>query len=366
MRTIVFTGGGTGGHVYPGLAVWERLPRNLRDRVRWIGSRRGVEREILRTTGIPYAAIPVGKLRRYFDLENVLDVFRVGAGILAARRLLRRLDAAVVFSKGGFVAVPVVLAARLLRIPVVIHESDFDPGLATRITAPLARVICVPYPETVRSFPSRLHRRVLVTGNPVRSVFLETEPEDVLSRLGLRDDARPVLLVTGGSLGAQQLNRIVAEYLEELTRHCTVVHQTGHHGSILIQELAARAEPGRYTGAAGYDREFAPLLRRADLVICRAGAGTIWELAVTGTPAVLIPLDAGSSRGDQVRNARYYAAAGAAVVPAAGASSQDVVRLVRTLLADESRRREMSDAARRFARGDGAVTIAGMIRRIIE
>ncbi|TVR69195.1 MAG: undecaprenyldiphospho-muramoylpentapeptide beta-N-acetylglucosaminyltransferase [Spirochaetaceae bacterium] len=376
MRSIVFTGGGTGGHVYPALAVHAALSEDLRRRVLWIGSRKGVERTILRGSGIPYRAIPTGKLRRYLDLENGRDIFRVGAGILAALRVLRHVDAAIVFSKGGFVAVPVVVAAWILGIPVVIHESDSDPGLATRLTAPMARRICVPYSDTARAFTPAQRRRILVTGNPVRKEFFSAAPGDALARLGIRDEGQPVLLVSGGSLGAQQLNDFVLEELAVLLDVCTLVHQTGPAGAAIIPEISRRAEQltraeatrsgtppaRRYAAAPLWTEEFPPLLRRADLVVCRAGAGTIWELAVTGTPAILVPLSRGASRGDQIRNARRYADTGAALVPPD--SPADLAGAVRSLLLDRDRLRAMGVAARAFADGDSAVTIAGVIAAI--
>ena len=368
MSGIVFTGGGTGGHVFPGLAVYEQLPVELQSRVIWIGSRHGVERDIVGRSGIPYVPIPAGKLRRYFDWENAIDVFRVGAGILSAIRVLRRFRAQVVFSKGGFVAVPVVMAARLLRIPILIHESDADPGLATRLTASPADTICVPYEETKHRFPVRLQRRVVVTGNPVRREFHDQSARSqALSLVGLVDDGSPMVLVTGGSLGAEQLNGIVRAGIRFLSEISIVVHQTGRHGASAIEGIRADARPGRYAGAPAFDREFAPLLRRADLVICRAGAGTIWELAVTGTPAVLIPLPRGASRGDQVRNARRYADTGAAVAMNPDNLQAETVRaLVEVLLRDPDRLDRMRDAARAFAHGNSAASIAALIRRVLH
>lgn len=367
MSAIVFTGGGTGGHVYPGLAVYEYLTPSDQRRVCWIGSRHGVERSILRGSGIPFTAIPAGKLRRYLSRENVTDLFRVGAGVLAALRTLRSLDADVVFSKGGYVAVPVVLAARFLGIPVIIHESDSDPGLATRLTVPLADFICVPYRETAQKIARRYAGNVVITGNPVRNEFVTASAESALSLVGLEDTGGSVLLVTGGSLGAQQLNEFVLDQIDPLTKFCTVVHQTGTGGKTMIPRIVERASSGRYAGAPTYNREFAPLLRRADLVVCRAGAGTLWELAVTGTPAILIPLPVGASRGDQIRNARRYAQSGAAVVPRdEECTPQGITALVREILSDSHKLDAMRHATREFARGNSAESIAGLITRIIQ
>jgi UDP-N-acetylglucosamine--N-acetylmuramyl-(pentapeptide) pyrophosphoryl-undecaprenol N-acetylglucosamine transferase len=380
MTPIVFTGGGTGGHVYPGLAVLAALPASYRSRVVWIGSRGGVERQIVAAAGVPFVGVPAGKLRRYFDLQNALDFFRVFAGIGAAWKELRRRKAAAVFSKGGFVAVPVVVAARLLGIPVVIHESDADPGLATRLTAPLARTIMVPYPETAAAFPRRLRRRIVVTGNPVRAAFTRPEePEsDFFPRLsrGCLDAGgsvsgsdtgsaapettdRPILFVTGGSLGALQINRLVAETIAELTEAAVVIHQTGDYSRDMIREIASLARPGHYYGAPSFSDLFAPILRRCDLVVARAGAGTIWEVAVCGKPSVLIPLAVGASRGDQLRNAERYAGCGAAVVlDDPDLDSERFLHVVMALLSASDRRATMAAAARRWAPADAAERIA--------
>lgn len=366
MSTIVFTGGGTGGHVYPGLAVLSSLPEALRVQVRWIGSRRGVERRIVAGAGVPYHAIPAGKLRRYFDLENVLDVFRVLAGILAAYRLLRRLGAEVIFSKGGYVAVPVVTAAYLLRLPVVIHESDADPGLATRLTAPLAARILIPYAETRGAFRSRLQSKIAVTGNPVRREFHTAPTAGILSEVGLPETELPVIFVTGGSLGARQVNLLVEETIAELTREAVVVHQTGAHSVDMIPAIAARAIPGRYFGAPGFTALFPSLMRRADLVVARAGAGTIWEIAVCGRPAVLIPLSQGASRGDQLRNAARYAASGAALVlddPAL--SGAEFLSTVRGVIRDPQQRDEMTRSAESWGAEGAAARIACEVERLL-
>lgn len=362
MKPIVFTGGGTGGHVYPALAVAARLPDDARRAVVWIGSRRGIERTLVRAAAIPYHAIPTGKLRRYLSLENALDVGRVVWGCFAAFVLLRRLRPAVVFSKGGFVAVPVVTAARLLGLPVLIHESDADPGLATRLSAPMAEEIYVPYSATRAAVARRYRRRCRVTGNPVRREFFQRSDESVAHELGLPDDGTPLLVVTGGSLGADQLNRIILALLPDLTSRARIVHQVGRHGREVLATLRASASPARYVAREHFGAEFPRLLAAADLVLARAGAGTIWELAATSTPAVLVPLSTGASRGDQIRNAEYYRAAGAAVVvPSAEASPLSIGTVLRELLADSERRKTMSAAAHAFGAGDAAATIADRV-----
>ncbi|MCG8479368.1 MAG: undecaprenyldiphospho-muramoylpentapeptide beta-N-acetylglucosaminyltransferase [Spirochaetales bacterium] len=362
MKTVVFTGGGTGGHVFPGISVIRALPQPVRSRVVWIGSRRGIERSIIRRAGIEYRAVPAGKLRRYFDVENLLDTFRVIAGVLAAWRLLGELRACLVFSKGGFVAVPVVVAARLRGIPVLIHESDNDPGLATRITAPLAERIMVPYADSVRAFPHRVRGRIVVTGNPVRRAFFEADRGSALSSVGIVESSLPVVLVTGGSLGARQINLLVRDIVERVTSYAVVVHQTGDADVAMVSEITRRAHPGRYHGASRFDASFPALLRRADVVVARAGAGTIWEIAVCGRASVLIPLSAGSSRGDQLRNAERYRRAGAAIVPEDPDLEADTLEAaIRSLIRDDERRRDMERAAYQWPIRNAAERIAGEI-----
>ena len=362
MKTVVFTGGGTGGHVFPGISVIRALPQPVQSRVVWIGSRRGVERSIIGRAGIEYRAVPTGKLRRYFDMENLLDAFRVIAGVLVAWRLLGELRACLVFSKGGFVAVPVVVAARIRGIPVLIHESDNDPGLATRITAPLAARIMVPYADSVYALPRRVRARIAVSGNPVRRAFFEADRRDALPSIGMADGGLPVVLVTGGSLGARQINRLVRDIVERVTSYAVVVHQTGEADAAMIPEIRRRALPGRYHGAGRFDASFPALLHRADVVVARAGAGTIWEIAVCGRASLLVPLSAGSSRGDQLRNAERYRRAGATIVFDDPELEADTLEsAIRFLLRDDERRRDMERAAYRWPIRDAAQRIAGEI-----
>lgn len=366
MKRIIFTGGGTGGHVYPGIAVCQYLPPQLREHVLWICSDTGLERAILDHAGIRTASIPAGKLRRYFDFENVIDTMRVVRGFFASRRLLRKNGAVLLFSKGGYVAVPVVLAARSLGIPIYIHESDTTPGLATRITARYARTVFAGYPQVRAAFPSRIAKRVVVSGNPVRPAFFEADAASALAAIGIVDDGSPVLLVTGGSLGAHQLNELVAATIGKLTERAIVVHQTGEHDGGMIEGVARRARPGRYHGSPTFALEFAALLRRADLAVARAGAGTIQELAATGTPVVLIPLSARSSRGDQLRNAEEYSTAGAArVLPPDGLTAERFLAEVVALLDDRRSLEAMERAAATVARGNAARTIAEAIEAAV-
>jgi UDP-N-acetylglucosamine--N-acetylmuramyl-(pentapeptide) pyrophosphoryl-undecaprenol N-acetylglucosamine transferase len=363
-RCVAFTGGGTAGHVFPALAVAEEMARRWQGRIVWIGSRSGPEGRLVAEAGIPFRAVPAGKLRRYFSLRNVVDVFRIMAGIAASLKVLARERPALVFSKGGFVSVPPVVAARLLRIPSFTHESDLDPGLATRINARFCERVLVSHPETAAFFPAASRDRIAVTGNPVRSAIRVADPAEG-RRLAGCARSQPLVLVVGGSLGSAALNALVTPIAPALVRDgVRVVHQVGGNGS---------AGPSPLPGASGYSThaflgpELPHLMAAADLVVSRAGAGIIAELAALGRPSVLVPLPTGGSRGDQLRNAELARVRGAAVVlPEESATPEQLLALVRALLADLPRRQAMSRAARELSFGDPAATIAEMIVRRIE
>ncbi|GAB4222853.1 MAG: undecaprenyldiphospho-muramoylpentapeptide beta-N-acetylglucosaminyltransferase [Spirochaetales bacterium] len=301
---ILFTGGGTGGHVYPGLSVAEQLRKRSHCEVAWIGSGRGVERSIVEEASLPFFGIPAGKFRREFSFRNVTDLFRVVAGIFSSLYHLKRFKPHLLFSKGGFVSVPPVVAAFLLRIPIVSHESDMDPGLATRIALPLARKVLVPFPESVDQYPKRYRSKIVVTGNPVRSSIYEGNAHTGRQLLGFRED-KPILLVLGGSQGALEINRLVWKTLGELLEDFQVVHQVGplHADS---EDLKDYSRTEGYVVRGYFKEELPHILAAADCVVSRAGAGTLWELAGLCKPMLLVPLRGYGTRGDQVRNARLF------------------------------------------------------------
>ena len=357
MPLAVFTGGGTAGHIIPGLAVIRELQAGGW-RAAWIGSRRPAERALVRAAGIPFHGIPAGKLRRYFSLRNVVDVMAVLAGCGHALILLLRLRPVVLFAKGSFVSVPPVVAARLLGIPVVTHESDATPALATRINATMARAVLVAFAPTRALLPVRVRRRVQVTGNPLRAGLRQGDAGRARARFQVPEGV-PLLLVTGGSSGARALNELVWAALPALARHWFVVHQTGRAWR---PRQAPHRHPAavqaRYRALPFVADGFADLLAAADLVVCRAGANTLGELAATATPAVLLPLPRSASRGEQLANARLFADRGAALVLAEervdGAALAAVVDRLRC---DTGRRQKMS-------RGMAGLATAGAVRSI--
>lgn len=296
MKKIILTGGGTAGHVTPNLALLPALQKAGYE-VRYIGSYQGMERKLIEQAGIPYDGISSGKLRRYFDWKNFSDPFRVLKGCSEARKLLKKYKPDVIFSKGGFVAVPVVLAAKHYKIPVIIHESDMTPGLANKICIPSAAKICCNFPETMKYLPAD---KAVLTGSPIREELLKGDRTSGLSYAHLSSD-KPVLLVIGGSLGSVAVNKAVRSILPRLLNHYQVIHICGKGN---LEESLIGTE-----GYVQYEYVDAPLkhlFAAADLVISRAGANSICELLALRKPNLLIPLSASASRGDQILNANSF------------------------------------------------------------
>ncbi len=319
VKRIAFAGGGTGGHIFPGIAVAEALARDGSFELFWIASSSGRDREMVEAAGlkIEFYGVPSGKLRRYFSLKNVADIFKIAAGFFCSLIILTKIRPSVLFSKGGFVSVPPCYAAKVLKIPVITHESDFSPGLATKLNAKVATRILLTYNESAAFFPKALKGKCEVTGNPVRSRFFEASKERGKAFLGIKEDAL-VLLALGGSTGAESVNRLVLACLNEFCSRFIVVHQTGGKTNALpTKDLAAAKEMkkrGRYIDFSFISAEMPDVLAAADLVISRAGASAVWECAAAGKPMLLIPLEKGSSRGDQIENAAWFERRGAALV----------------------------------------------------
>ncbi|HVP18455.1 MAG TPA: undecaprenyldiphospho-muramoylpentapeptide beta-N-acetylglucosaminyltransferase [Spirochaetia bacterium] len=349
------TGGGTAGHVFPGIAVAEQI----KCRILWIGSASGVERKLVEDAGIDFRGIPAGKLRRYLSLRNVTDVARVFAGIIASVRILRKERPSLLFSKGGFVSVPPVVAAHLCGIPAFTHESDFDPGLATRINLRFCEKVFLSFEATVGFLPERYRHKAVVTGNPVRSALFAGDALRGRRLVGC-DPGTPLILVMGGSLGSSFINSLVSDAAPRLVRTCFVVHQMGD------RDFAPSRRPGYYT--AGFITEGLPdVMAAADLVVCRAGANTLAELAAMGKPMVLIPLPSLGSRGDQLRNAEVFGSAGAALVLKEDtATSESLLAAIESLLRDRRRLAKMAGAARGMSRERAAAEIARLIRERIR
>lgn len=304
MKKIILTGGGTAGHVTPNLSLLPSL-RKEEFEIHYIGSYNGIERRLIEDAGIPYDGISSGKLRRYFDIKNFSDPLRVLKGYGQAKRLMKQYHPDIVFSKGGFVSVPVVLAAKHYKIPVIIHESDMTPGLANKICIPAAKKVCCNFPETLNYLPKD---KAVLSGSPIREELLTGDRLSGLQYAGLSAN-RPVILVIGGSLGSVTVNHAVRSILPKLLSQFQVIHICGKGN--LDESLI---------GTSGYvqyeyvDKPLRHLFAAADLIISRAGANSICEILALRKPNILIPLSAAASRGDQILNANSFAKQGFSTV----------------------------------------------------
>ena len=362
--TIVIAGGGTGGHTSPGLAV----AAALRDRgvsCAWIGSRAGLEARRAPEAGIPYYAIRTGKLRRALDWRNVPDVFvNAPAGVLQAWRLLRRLRPRVVFATGGFVALPVALAAKLARVPLVVHEQTAVPGLANRLAARVASRVAVTFAESARFFGAT---PTVLTGNPLRPELRTGRRSAALEPLGF-DPALPFVYVTGGAQGSHAINRAIGDGLPDLLTQTQCLHQCGDNATTGDRAwLTARRAALPPTLAARYalrpwvGDELADVYAAVALVISRAGAGTVNECCQLGVPALYIPLP-GAAGDEQTANAKLVArAGGCAILPQAGLTPALLVERIQQLLADPARLKEMGERARSLAVPDAADRLASLL-----
>ena len=296
MKKIVMTGGGTAGHVTPNIALMPAL-KEKGYQISYIGSHEGIERGLIEAEGIPYYGISSGKLRRYFDLKNFTDPFKVIKGYFDAKKVLKKLKPDVVFSKGGFVTVPVVLAAKSCKIPAIIHESDMTPGLANKLAIPSAYRVCHNFPETANYLPEG---KSILSGSPIRQELLTGSRAEGLKICGFHTE-KPVILVIGGSLGSIAINDAVRKALPVLLPHYQIVHVCGKGKT-----------DTSITNGNGYIQfdyvqdELSHLLAAADLVISRAGSNSICEFLALKKPNILIPLPAAASRGDQLLNAASF------------------------------------------------------------
>ncbi len=293
MKTIVLTGGGTAGHVTPNIALIPSLKSEGWD-IKYIGSYNGMEKELITKENIPYYGISSGKLRRYLSKENLKDPFKVMKGYFEACKLLKKIKPQVVFSKGGFVTVPVVLAARTLGIPVIIHESDITPGLANKIAMRGAKTICVNFEETLKY----VGEKGVLTGSPIRKELFDGNKEKAHRLCGFKE-VKPVLLMMGGSTGAVKINMALREALPELLKRFNIIHICGKGN---LDE--SKMELEGYKQFEYVSSELADLFAITDIMLSRAGANALAEIVALNIPSLLIPLSAAASRGDQILNAK--------------------------------------------------------------
>lgn len=352
MKRIVLTGGGTAGHVTPNIALLPALKKEGYD-VHYIGSYDGIERKLIEEMDVPYYGISSGKLRRYFDPKNFSDPFKVFKGYLEASSLLRKLKPNVIFSKGGFVTVPVVLAAKRRGIPAIIHESDMTPGLANKLCIPSARKICANFPETIKYLPEG---KAVLTGTPIRQELFSGNKLKGLDFCGFTA-GKPILLVVGGSTGSVAVNEAVRGVLPKLLEKYQVIHLCGKDKT----EAALNNTPG-YVQYEYIKKELSDLLDAADVVISRAGANAICELLALRKPHILIPLSAASSRGDQILNAESFERQGFSHV--IKEEALDSISLLEAIETVYSNRNSYIDAMSKSELNNSIDKIIGIIKEV--
>lgn len=304
MKKIVLTGGGTAGHVTPNIALLPKL-KEMGYEIHYIGSYDGIEKKLIADYDIPYYGVSTGKLRRYIDPKNFSDPFRVIKGVSEAKKLLKTIRPDIIFSKGGFVSVPVIRAAKSLKIPCIIHESDMTPGLANKLCIPIAKKVCCNFPETVSKLPEG---KAVLTGTPIRAELMKGNKEAAYKLCGFNSDL-PVLMVIGGSTGSVAINKEIRSSLPKLLKDFQVVHLcgAGNIDNLLIPQKG-------YKQFEYLKSELKDVLAMADIVVSRAGANVICELLALKKPNLLIPLPASASRGDQILNAASFEAQGYSLV----------------------------------------------------
>lgn len=296
MKKIILTGGGTAGHVTPNIALLPGLKRMGYD-VKYVGSYNGIEKKLIEELGVDFTGISSGKLRRYLSVKNLTDPFRVIKGFFEAGQIIRDYKPSIVFSKGGFVSVPVVLAAKRYKVPVIIHESDMTPGLANKISIPVASKVCHNFPETAEYINKN---KSVLTGCPIRAELLTGNAVSGLKMCNFTTE-KPIIMVIGGSLGAASVNKAVRKALPQLLTRFQIVHLCGKD----------KVDPS-LNGTEGYVQyeyikdELKDLFAMSDVIISRAGANAICEIAALNKPSILIPLSRKASRGDQILNANSF------------------------------------------------------------
>ncbi len=326
MKKIILTGGGTAGHVTPNIALVPKL-KAAGYEIKYIGSKKGMEKQLVEDAGLDYAGISSGKLRRYFSLQNFIDPFKIVKGYFQAKRIIKKYKPDVVFSKGGFVTVPVVYAAAKYGIPVIAHESDITPGLANKLSLKKTNVVCYSFPETAKHLGSKGK----YTGSPIRAELFEGDASVAKKMCGFTDD-KPIIMVTGGSLGAENVNKLVREALSELLKTFNVAHLCGEG-----KTDEALKDTNGYAQFEYIKDEMKDFFAMADLIISRAGANSIFEIVALAKPNILIPLSAAASRGDQLLNSKSFEKQGFSVVlEEDNATGKDLINKVNELYSNKN------------------------------
>ena len=352
MKKIVMTGGGTAGHVTPNIALFDSLQKDGYE-IHYIGSYEGIEKGLIEDKKIPYYGISSGKFRRYRSWKNLTDPFRVLHGFFQARRLLGRIRPNVVFSKGGFVSVPVVMAAKIRHIPVIIHESDLTPGLANKLAMPSATKVCCNFPETLPYLPKE---KAVLTGSPIRQELLHGNKQAAKDFCGFTGDL-PILMVMGGSIGSVYINNAIRGCIDTLLTKYQIIHLCGK-GNI---DESLKDKKG-YAQFEYISENLPDLFSAADLVVARAGANSICELLALHKPNILIPLSRNASRGDQILNANSFAKQGFSVV----LEEEEVTaeKLMATIDDVMAHRSKYIDAMKNSGQMNAIETIMGLIEEV--
>jgi len=372
MRVLV-SGGGTGGHVYPALAIATSLRTQYSAEILFLGSDDGLEKELVPAAGFRLATVKAGKLRRYVSLETITGVMRVPLGMFSAISIVRKFRPDVAFTSGGYVAVPAALASRVNGVPLLMHQQDVPPNLSNRLAAPLATRISVAFADSLPYFPAR---KTLLLGNPIRQAMLDvrgTSPAAARAELGL-DASLPLLLVTGGSQGARHLNQVVCQALPGLLANCQILQISGKE---LYSETRAQADGlladqnetlrQHYRLVPYLNAEMPLALQAADLVLCRSGASTLTELAALGKPSVLVPLAPAVGGPAQQENAAMFERKQAAIVISNDELKPELlVERVLNIIASKSQIAAMARAASTFAKPDATHDITEELVRIAK
>ena len=351
MKKIVLTGGGTAGHVTPNIALVPKLKESGFE-IKYIGTYNGMEKQLVEDAGLDYIGISSGKLRRYFSWKNFSDPFRVLKGYFEAKKFMKKYKPDVVFSKGGFVTVPVVYAASKYKIPVIIHESDMTPGLANKLAIKKSTKVCHNFPETA----AYLGSKAVHTGSPIRKELFEGNKITALDMCGFSAN-KPVIMVTGGSLGAENVNKLVRKALPELLKNFQVAHLCGKGK---VDESLKDMEG--YAQFEYISDEMKDFFAMADIIVSRAGSNSICEIAALNKPSVLIPLSANASRGDQILNAKSFEKQGFCEVIDEDTMTTDV--LLDTIKKVYDNRADYIESMRVSGLSNGVDTIISLIKDV--
>ncbi|MBU1132330.1 undecaprenyldiphospho-muramoylpentapeptide beta-N-acetylglucosaminyltransferase [Patescibacteria group bacterium] len=353
---IILTGGGTIGAVSPLLSIKEKIEEQYSgSEFIWIGTKAGIEREIITKENIPYYSISAGKLRRYFSWRNFIEPFSLIAGFFQSLRIVRKFDPDLILSVGGFVSVPVVIAGWLQKKKSIIHQQDIKAGLANKIMAFFAAKITVTFSSSLKDFPKK---KTVQTGNPARKEIFSGSMDHAISRFHLEKNL-PTLLVMGGSLGSLPINRLISESIEQLVEFCQVIQVTGKRD---FKKINLKNKSSRYRAFDYLHEELADAYAIADLVVSRAGLSTLTELSALAKPAIIIPIP----HHQQEENAKYFSGKKAVVLfEQETLNKERFVSLVKKILADSGKLKQLSENIKGIMPSSAAERFIAVIKQVV-